>query len=1032
MAILQNRRTVFSLSNSEVMSNSAPSTEAGITKSEGHDGFFIYSDKAFTLWFKDQGGSWSSYNTYNLVDLDDGVAFSWGTNTAAFIQTSEVSHSIAVFIIETKQVGQFRNLENRNINEAGLNRLDVHSNYKRVRMQNSGHTGEAYAIAIFDENGDAAYVSAPPSGQREGKVLGWDENGNLGWTTLAAAQSFTAYNDAVIDGNTITLDGDGDYAIYDGEHRYTDQISISAWFKTTATGERTIYSSHVRSYSQFLNGFFGKVTNGTLRIRTPDGGGGESSHGSGLNDGEWHHMTVTWEASTTGGKKVYIDGALVSTTNTAAANGYAPDWDLYIGAIPWVGNNPYSFFDGQIANFNLTNSIITGQEVYNDYVNNNPTPGYTPPDPNSVPSPDLYFDGSSTDAQVGTNSFSLGGAVLSTSKGKYGSDSFDFGPTGNKNPMLLSSGINLSSGIYTFSLWFYNKRTVNNWGSVIRSTNASYPIITKYPNSDELGNYTGGTFAGTGFFMTQFEDLQEWTHLVIVANGSTSTYYVNGQQAGTPVNRVITSIANQFGSMSGGQIQTFAEALDEIAYWETALSAQQVALIYNSSEKLYTPPSAPSTPAELPSPDFYLDGSSTETQIGNNTIGLGGASLSTSNGKYDPNSFSFGASGNKAPIRIGTDLDLSTGVYTFSLWFYNVRSGTDWKSVFRRTSGASPVNTAQYPILVAPTTNELSLLTESLANGGAINSTGYDMSSFVGNNTWNHLAVVADGTNSTFYVNGQQAGNVVNEVITTSVGEIGAYDGNDTQVFAQGLDEIAYWGSALTADQVAEIYNSSVKLGGLVTEAPASQNLEESAGATYIADAVVTNGILDLDGTGDYVSIPHDVAYERETGDMSVMLWFKPRAIGYLSTLISKTTGNPSWEGWVIQVTEDDLSATDLNGNSMANGGFRFFNSQGSNDIKYLAPTGGISLDQWHHMTMVMKASGAYEFYYDGALLGSFTPSSKSTSNNTPLIIGANKDGGSQPAYNRMFNGMIDDVTIVKEALTSDQIAAAYNAGAPE
>jgi len=186
MAILQNRRTVFSLSNSEVMSNSAPSTEAGITKSEGHDGFFIYSDKAFTLWFKDQGGSWSSYNTYNSVDLSDGVAFSWGDNTAAFIQTNEVAHSIAVFIIETKEVGQYKNVENRTLNEAGFGRLDIHSNYKRVRMQNSGHTGEAYAIAIFDENGEAAYVSAPPSGQREGKALGWDENGNLGWITLAA------------------------------------------------------------------------------------------------------------------------------------------------------------------------------------------------------------------------------------------------------------------------------------------------------------------------------------------------------------------------------------------------------------------------------------------------------------------------------------------------------------------------------------------------------------------------------------------------------------------------------------------------------------------------------------------------------------------------------------------------------------------------------------------------------------------------------------------------------------------------------
>ena len=133
-------------------------------------------------------------------------------------------------------------------------------------MQNSGHTGEAYAIAIFDENGEAAYVSAPPSGQREGKVLGWDENGNLGWTTLAAA----------------------------------------------------------------------------------------------------------------------IDSV-------------------------------------------------------------------------SVPEADLYFDGSSTDAQIGSNSFSLGGAVLSTTKGKFDSYSFDFCSTGNKMPLLLSTGLNLSSKIYTFSLWFITK-----------------------------------------------------------------------------------------------------------------------------------------------------------------------------------------------------------------------------------------------------------------------------------------------------------------------------------------------------------------------------------------------------------------------------------------------------------------------------------------------------------------------------------------------------------------------------------------------
>ena len=804
MAILQNRRTVFSLSNSEVMSNSAPTTEAGITKSEGHDGFFIYSDKEFTLWFKDQGGSWSSFNTYELASLTEGIAFSWGDNTAAFVQTNEVSHSIAVFIIETKEVGQYRNLENKNLSEAGFGRLDVHSNYKRVRMQNSGHTGEAYAIAIFDENGEASYVSAPPSGQREGKVLGWDENGNLGWTTLAAAAALTAYNDAVIDGNTITLDGDGDYAIYDGEHRYTDQISISTWFKTTATGERTIYSSHVRSYWQFLNGFFGKVTNGTLRIRTPDGGGGESSHGSGLNDGEWHHMAVTWEASTTGGKKVYIDGALVSTSNSSTANGYATDWDLYIGAIPWSGNDPYSFFDGQIANFTLTNSIMTSQEVYNDYVNNNPTPGYTPPDPNSVPSPDLYFDGSSTDAQVGTNSFSLGGAVLSTSKGKYGSDSFDFGSTGNKMPLQLSTGLNLSSKIYTFSLWFYNKRTVNNWGAVIRGTTNNFPIITKYPDTDELGNYSG-SFRGTGFFMTQFENLQEWTHLVVVADGTTSTYYVNGQQAGTPVNFVVDGVVNQFGSHNGGTIQTFAEAMDEIAYWETALSPEQVASIYNSSEKLYTAPPPPPQPTltSLPTPNLYFNGTTTSSQIGTNTFSFTGtAALTTSNGKYDSAAFDFGTSGS-GYMTLSNDIDLASGVYTFSLWFYNMRSLNDYMAVIKKSVGGT--GGSYYPIILSNTADKkIGIL------NGPMTTTDYSMAPFIGDTSWNHLAVVADGTTSTYYVNGQNVGSV-NVVVTNTVGRFNGYSVRN-QTFAEAMDEIAYWDSALTAEQIASIYNSSVKL----------------------------------------------------------------------------------------------------------------------------------------------------------------------------------------------------------------------------
>lgn len=403
MTILQNRRTTFSLTDTDVISSSTPSSEAGIEKSAGQEGFFIYTSKAFDLWFKDANGAWSLYDSYGLADIADGVAFSWNTNTAAFVRTQEASHQVSVFVIQTKTVGSFGNQEQTTLSSVGYDRLDEHSNYKRVRMQNSGHTGEAYAIAVFDASGEASYISAPVSGQREGKTLGWDENGALGWITL---------------------------------------------------------------------------------------------------------------------------------TSAAVA----------------------------------------------------------------VTSPSQYWDGSSTSTQLGSNTLSLGGATLSTTDGKYGSDSFSFGASGNKQPMLIGTDVDLSTGIYTFSLWFKNKRAGSDWGSVFRQTKgpngittANYPILTR--NTDNiLGMFkresSVNTFHSTGYSMLSFEGDSSWNHLAVVADGTNSTFYINGSQVGNTIAKVITTSVGEIGAHNNSQV--FAEALDEIAYWDSALEPCQINTIYSSSEKLGT------------------------------------------------------------------------------------------------------------------------------------------------------------------------------------------------------------------------------------------------------------------------------------------------------------------------------------------------------------------------------------------------------------------------------------------------------------
>ena len=90
------------------------------------------------------------------------------------------------------------------------------------------------------------------------------------------------------------------------------------------------------------------------------------------------------------------------------------------------------------------------------------------------------------------------------------------------------------------------------------------------------------------------------------------------------------------------------------------------------------------------------------------------------------------------------------------------------------------------------------------------------MTSLEGTTSWTHMAVVANGTNSKFYINGSLVG-TANAVVTTSVKELGSYDGNDTQTFAEGIDDFAHWAETLSGEQISEIYNSTSKLRDIVT-----------------------------------------------------------------------------------------------------------------------------------------------------------------------------------------------------------------------
>ena len=677
------------------------------------------------------------------------------------------------------------------------------------------------------------------------------------------------------------------------------------------------------------------------------------------------------------------------------------DWNTYIGGSTADGTYTitYTATDTDGNAVTATRSVVVTSVVCDD-----------------ITSLSQYWDGSSTSSTAGSNTLALGGATLSTTDGKYGSDSFNFGASGNKQPMILSSGISLSTGIYTFSLWFKGKRTGSDFGSIIRqggtgASSANYAMAT-HQTTNELGLHKGGGsgFHSSGYAMTSFEagntDGNSWNHIAVVANGTSSTFYVNGSQVGSVVNQVVTTSAVEIGAYDGNDTQVFAEALDEIAYWDSALEPCQIAAIYNSSVSLFI-----LTCVDISTPNLYFDGSSTAAlNSTNNALFAGAASLSTTTGKYGSDSFNFGTSGGNS-IVLSSGIDLSTGVYTFSAWFYNLRSTTgtgNFRALVKKNGSGAP--NSHYPIIVDPN-DELGVYNVSFAG------TGYTITSLEGAQQWTHIAVVADSVNSTFYINGEQVGNPVASVTTQTVANIGGYAQGD-QTWSEAIDEFAYWDIALSPCEIKKIYELPNKL----SEATIN-NLEESRLATLYGDASInSDGVLTLDGNGDYATYDGEF---RWTDKFSISVWFK--------TQTAPTTGLK-----VICSSHDAGGVA--NGNLFAlqpNGTLRIKTQDSGTGQSGDAMSIDSNLDDnnWHHLVVTWEASttNGRSIYLDGQLVqqnnAGVSKAWRTTAQSLLYIGGMWNYQQNAFTSNAWWDGEIDGFRFIRGILSPTEITNIYNNG---
>ena len=194
--------------------------------------------------------------------------------------------------------------------------------------------------------------------------------------------------------------------------------------------------------------------------------------------------------------------------------------------------------------------------------------------------------------------------------------------------------------------------------------------------------------------------------------------------------------------------------------------------------------------------------------------------------------------------------------------------------------------------------------------------------------------------------------------------------------------------------------------------------------------ATLTDGVIEFDQSqGSYASLPTSTAYEVGGTDTTIHFWMHPTSNtftgGETQILVGKTNdGDPNWAGYVIAFgaqAHPSLPSGDT--------GIKIFSCHGngcnaSNNNTIFRVTGGVPLNQWHHVAVTYNSSNnVHECFFNGTSLGTWTKELPASTDRDLRI------GGGGVEYPLSFDGKMKKINIVKSILTPQEIEDIYNEG---
>jgi hypothetical protein len=333
---------------------------------------------------------------------------------------------------------------------------------------------------------------------------------------------------------------------------------------------------------------------------------------------------------------------------------------------------------------------------------------------------------------------------------------------------------------FTIEFWVYpTAATTTSWNPImamgasgggqeirisqnINGTGFGYLIPNNSNNAD--------VFAGFGTLT-----LNTWHHIALVRNGSTVTFYRNGIALGST-----TSVSFNFtntGALLVGYGKYSGDGYFTGGYISDLRTTKGTA-VYTTA---FTPPTAPLTAITNTSLLLNMTNAGIlDNAMMNDLETVGNAAVSTSVKKYGAASMYFDGSGDYLKTVDNPSLDMGSASFTIEGWVYVTATSGSLQTLVAKGTGAD--NQASYHIALNGSTWVYYLSgngsTWSIASGVTIGT--YTI------NTWQHIALVRNGSTFTPYLNGVAG--------TTTTSSTALFDSN--KPFTAGGDDAG--GSLLT------------------------------------------------------------------------------------------------------------------------------------------------------------------------------------------------------------------------------------------